>query len=246
MAKKKDNGLFGDGDSKALAAAVAKHNETEYAKAKRVTTATTRRGLSGDFSGNKTKSQRTAYSQRRSNIDVPELSTPKSSVKANTTTTRNTDLSSISDDTLISDLHELNKALGWRSRGTDYMSAGARSDLTRGNNVAVQYLSELKKRGYDTTELDKEQSDFGSYLNDYTSFFSQFKDEDDFNERFKYPNKYANSKGKDIESAITELTGGSNVDLSELSWLKRNRYSYYTTDELKSLAKQLESQIEKS
>ena len=82
MAKKKDNGLFGDGDSKALAAAVAKHNETEYAKAKRVTTATTRRGLSGDFSGNKTKSQRTAYSQRRSNIDVPELSTPKSSVKA--------------------------------------------------------------------------------------------------------------------------------------------------------------------
>lgn len=246
MAKKKDNGLFGDGDSKALAAAVAKHNETEYAKAKRVTTATTRRGLSGDFSGNKTKSQRTAYSQRRSNIDVPELSTPKSSVKANTTTTRNTDLSSISDDTLISDLHELNKALGWRSRGMDYMSAGARSDLTRGNNVAVQYLSELKKRGYDTTELDKEQSDFGSYLNDYTSFFSQFKDEDDFNERFKYPNKYANSKGKDIESAITELTGGSNVDLSELSWLKRNRYSYYTTDELKSLAKQLKSQIEKS
>ena len=246
MAKKKDNGLFGDGDSKALAAAVAKHTETEYAKAKRVTTATTRRGLSGDFSGNKTKSQRTAYSQRRSNIDVPELSTPKSSVKANTTTTRNTDLSSISDDTLISDLHELNKALGWRSRGMDYMSAGARSDLTRGNNVAVQYLSELKKRGYDTTELDKEQSDFGSYLNDYTSFFSQFKDEDDFNERFKYPNKYANSKGKDIESAITELTGGSNVDLSELSWLKRNRYSYYTTDELKSLAKQLESQIEKS
>ena len=246
MAKKKDNGLFGDGDSKALAAAVAKHTETEYAKAKRVTTATTRRGLSGDFSGNKTKSQRTAYSQRRSNIDVPELSTPKSSVKANTTTTRNTDLSSISDDTLISDLHELNKALGWRSRGMDYMSAGARSDLTRGNNVAVQYLSELKKRGYDTTELDKEQSDFGSYLKDYTSFFSQFKDEDDFNERFKYPNKYANSKGKDIESAITELTGGSNVDLSELSWLKRNRYSYYTTDELKSLAKQLESQIEKS
>ena len=246
MAKKKDNGLFGDGDSKALAAAVAKHTETEYAKAKRVTTATTRRGLSGDFSGNKTKSQRTAYSQRRSNIDVPELSTPKSSVKANTTTTRNTDLSSISDDTLISDLHELNKALGWRSRGMDYMSAGARSDLTRGNNVAVQYLSELKKRGYDTTELDKEQSDFGSYLKDYTSFFSQFKDEDDFNERFKYPNKYANSKGKDIESAITELTGGSNVDLSELSWLKRNRYSYYTTDELKSLAKQLKSQIEKS
>lgn len=246
MAKKKDNGLFGDGDSKALAAAVAKHTETEYAKAKRVTTATTRRGLSGDFSGNKTKSQRTAYSQRRSNIDVPELSTPKSSVKANTTTTRNTDLSSISDDTLISDLHELNKALGWRSQGMDYTSAGARSDLTRGNNVAVQYLSELKKRGYDTTELEKEQSDFGSYLDDYTSFFSQFKDEDDYNERFKYPNKYANSKGKDIESAITELTGGSNVDLSELSWLKRNRYSYYTTDELKSLTKQLKSQIEKS
>lgn len=246
MAKKKDNGLFGDGDSKALAAAVAKHTETEYAKAKRVTTATTRRGLSGDFSGNKTKSQRTAYSQRRSNIDVPELSTPKSSVKANTTTTRNTDLSSISDDTLISDLHELNKALGWRSQGMDYTSAGARSDLTRGNNVAVQYLSELKKRGYDTTGLEKEQSDFGSYLDDYTSFFSQFKDEDDYNERFKYPNKYANSKGKDIESAITELTGGSNVDLSELSWLKRNRYSYYTTDELKSLTKQLKSQIEKS
>ena len=265
MGKKKDNGLFGDGDSKALAAAVAKHTETEYAKAKKVTTANTKRGLSGDFDGNKTKSQRTTYSQKSANIDIPDTSTLKSSVKANTSTTLNSNLSSLSDDTLISDFQELNKALSWRSQGLSYTSSGARADLTRGNNVASQYLSELKSRGYDTSELEKAQSEFGSYLNDYNSFFSQFKDEDDFNTRYVYPNKYGtvttgisgdfdgNKKtktraatGKDIEDAITKLSKDPSADQSELSWLKQNRYSYYTNDELDSSIKQLQSRIKKA
>lgn len=247
MAKKNDNGLFGDGDSKALATAVAKRNETEYAKAKKVTTATTKRGLSGDFSGNKTKSLKTTYSQKTQNIDVPDLSTPKSSAKANTVTTRTSNLGSLDDNTLINDFQELNKALGWRSQSTNsYASAGARADLTRGNNVVNQYLSELKSRGYDTAKLEKSQSEFGSYLNDYNSFFSQFKDEDDYNARYLYPNKYAKSNGKDVEAAITKLAGGSNVDEAELNWLKQNRYSYYTVDELNSSVKQLQAKVKKA
>lgn len=77
---------------------------------------------------------------------------------------------------------------------------------------------------------------------EYADFMGQFEDKTDYHNRYLYPMKYAKSGAADIENRITELTkSGDNSD--ELRWLKSNRYSYYSRDELKKREKELEQQL---
>ena len=168
------------------------------------------------------------------------------------------------------------KALSGSSGTMSYSDATSRNDSLINARTQLNTLTRLadKYAGDSTTgsavktlrdELTGLNTAASDYSRDLNSFMSQFKDEDDYNTRYLYPSKYStvtsglsgdfdgNKKtkvraatGKDIENAITRLSKDPDADQSELSWLKQNRYSYYTDAELDSSIKQLQSKIKKA
>lgn len=158
---------------------------------------------------------------------------------------KSVDFSGLDDETVLREGQSIGTTLTDSLLRDSYKDADARANLSRKYSLYSSYLAELKRRGYDTAEAEKGSAELKNAVDEAKNFYSQFKDEADYNDRYGYYRKYDKSSPADIEKKIGELSGkgGNNT---ELSWLKSHRYEFYSTDEMKKLEKELTQQVKKS
>lgn len=155
---------------------------------------------------------------------------------------KSVDFSGLDDETVLREGQSIGTTLTDSLLRDSYKDADAQANLSRKYSLYSSYLAELKRRGYDTAEAEKGSAELKNAVDEAKNFYSQFKDEADYNDRYGYYRKYDKSSPADIEKKIGELSGkgGNNT---ELSWLKSHRYEFYSTDELKKLEKELEKEL---
>ena len=158
---------------------------------------------------------------------------------------KSVDFSGLDDETVLREGQSIGTTLTDSLLRDSYKNADARANLSRKYSLYSSYLAELKRRGYDTAEAEKGSTELKNAVDEAKNFYSQFKDEADYNDRYGYYQKYDKSSSADIEKKIGELSKKGGND-TELSWLKSHRYEFYSTDEIKKLEKELTQQVKKS
>ena len=146
---------------------------------------------------------------------------------------------------MIETVNKQQKSILERLQTAGYKDAKARTQLQRDLYEYKYTLSSLGALGVNVSEGKKLSEEFDKVASEQDKVFSPFKDEDSYLNAV-YSNKYKGKKASDIDSIIDSMSNSRRFlnqsgNQKELDWLKANRDSFMTKDELLSEIGTLES-----
>ena len=97
---------------------------------------------------------------------------------------KSVDFSGLDDETVLREGQSIGTTLTDSLLRDSYKDADARANLSRKYSLYSSYLAELKRRGYDTAEAEKGSAELKNAVDEAKNFYSQFKDEADYNDRY--------------------------------------------------------------
>ena len=135
------------------------------------------------------------------------------------------------------------KSILERLNSTAYKDRTARNQLQKDIYAYKTNLTRLKSFGYDVKDMTSQADSFQREKDRQTNVFSRFDNEDSYND-WNWRNKYNGKSVTDIDNILNKFGPFTDEDKKELDWLKTNRDTFMTTDELKDEIKRLEDKSE--